>query len=526
MADTRNHSTAPVAVRLGARDVAKSYGAVQANSGVTLEVAPAEIHAIVGENGAGKSTLMRLLQGLEQPDAGSIVFNDRPIRLRDPEQALGLGIGMVHQEFMLAPELTLLENFVLGHEPVTAALPLGRRIDWRAARAAGDALAAKTDLAIDWDRRAGTAPVHIQQYTEILRLLQRGMKVLILDEPTAVLAPQQADDLFTLLRQLRDQGTSIVFISHKLREVIALADRVTIMRRGRVVASSRIDETDIDTMTRHIVGETAAAAPPAAHTVEAGEPVLEVSGLSAPALAGSHPVRAVDLRVRAGEIVGMAGIAGNGQDELIQCVVGLRKPSSGAVGLNGRALAGCDNADFRAAGLGYISPDRAHEGLAKAASIEDNVMAASQRAPAFRRGPFRRLGAVRSEAFRRLAQLKVRFGRLSDPVASLSGGNQQRLVFAREIATEPALLVVAQPTRGVDLGGIAAIHAILREFAARGGAVLLVSEELDELIALSDRIVVMAEGGIVGEIADETATPEAIGRLMLQQDTHGEAANG
>ncbi|WP_158264403.1 ABC transporter ATP-binding protein [Nitratireductor sp. StC3] len=516
-----------MAVRLGARDVAKSYGAVRANSGITLEVAPAEIHAIVGENGAGKSTLMRLLQGLEQPDAGSIVFNDRPIRLRDPEQALGLGIGMVHQEFMLAPELTLLENFVLGHEPVTAALPLGRRIDWRAARAAGDALAVKTDLAIDWDRRAGTAPVHIQQYTEILRLLQRGMKVLILDEPTAVLAPQQADDLFTLLRQLRDQGTSIVFISHKLREVIALADRVTIMRRGRVVASSRIDETDIDTMTRHIVGEAASVAPPAAAVrAAAGAPVLDVTGLSAPAIAGSHPVRAVDLQVRSGEIVGMAGIAGNGQDEFIQCVVGLRKPSSGAVGLNGRALAGRDNADFRAAGLGYISPDRAHEGLAKSASIEDNVMAASQRAPAFRRGPFRRLGAVRAEAFRRLSQLKVRFGRLSDPVASLSGGNQQRLVFAREIATEPALLVVAQPTRGVDLGGIAAIHAILRDFAARGGAVLLVSEELDELIALSDRIVVMAEGAIVGEIADETATPEAIGRLMLQQDSHGEAANG
>jgi simple sugar transport system ATP-binding protein len=510
---------ADIAVRLGTRAVSKRYGAVQANRGISLAVAPGEIHAVVGENGAGKSTLMRLLQGLEQPDAGTIIHDDRPIRLRDPHHALGLGIGMVHQDFMLAPDLSLLENFVLGAEPGRPGTGSLFLVDWRAARAEGEALARRARVEIDWERRSGGAPVHVRQYVEIFRLLRRGMRTLILDEPTAVLAPQQVDQLFSLLRQLRDDGTSIVFISHKLNEVLALADRVTVIRRGAVIASSPVADTDAETLTRHIVGEGGVApavrgsGPARART---GPPLLSVSGLCAPSVARSQPLHDIGFDVHAGEIVGVAGVSGNGQDELCQCLAGLRVPSAGVIRLDGSDLAGDDNAAFRRAGIGFVSPDRAHEGLARTATIADNVMAGSQRDPGNRIGPFLNPAAMARAARSRLSHLGVRYGRLRDLAGSLSGGNQQRLVFAREIADEPRVMIIAQPTRGVDLGGIAAIHGFIGAFAAEGGTVVLVSEELDELIALSHRIVVMADGRIVGQVDADEATPESIGRLMLR----------
>lgn len=522
------HTAAPhVAVRLGTRAVSKRYGAVRANRNVTISVAPAEILAIVGENGAGKSTLMRLLQGLEQPDGGTVVHEDAPIRLRDPQHALGLGIGMVHQDFMLAPDLSLLENFVLAEEPARGRGGLLSPIDWKAARAQGEALAGRAGIEVDWDRRAGGAPVHVRQYVEIFRLLRRGMRTLILDEPTAVLAPQQVGQLFALLRRLRENGTSIIFISHKLNEVMALADRVTAIRRGAVIASCAAADTDIDTLTRHIVGE-GGAMPAIERTGRApgrdGAPLLSVTDLSAPAIARSHPLHRISLDVHAGEIVGVAGVSGNGQDELFQCLAGLRAPSQGAIRFGGHDLAGCDNATFRRAGIGFVSPDRANEGLARTATITENVMAASHRDPDHRLGPFLDPVAMARAARDRLSRLAVRYGRLSDRVRSLSGGNQQRLVFAREIAGAPKLLIVSQPTRGVDLGGIAAIHRIIGTFAMEGGAVLLVSEELDELIALSHRILVMAGGRVVGGVEAEGTTPETLGRLMLRADPSPERA--
>ncbi|MDE0112323.1 MAG: ABC transporter ATP-binding protein [Albidovulum sp.] len=512
--DRERHDEA--SVRLGAVGLSKAYGSVQANRNVSLAVKPQEIHAIVGENGAGKSTLMRLLQGIEQPDAGEIIVDDVPCRISSPRQAFVSGIGMIHQEFMLAPELTLLENLVLGDEPVTGPLA---RIDWNAARESGDAHAAQAGIEVDWDRKAGTTPVHIQQYVEIIRLLRRGTRVLIMDEPTSVLAPKQVEDLFDLLRKLRDAGTTVLFISHKLKEVMALADRVTVMRRGEVTFSSGVNETAISEVAHHVIGgldlEQQDPTTGEVSSRKADERVLEVASLRAPAIERSHPLKGIEMFVGAGEIVGLAGVSGNGQSELVECLVGLRKPSSGQIFLEGRDITYATNRQRRDAGLGYVSADRRHEGLALDASIEINSIAGSQRRKPIRRGKIVDLGAMRRTAAERLSKLDVRFGSLRDAVRSLSGGNQQRTVFARETATDPTLLVVSQPTRGVDLRGIAAIHAILHSIRAKGASILLVSEELEEIIDLSDRVYVIADGRIVGETSGDIADVATVGQMML-----------
>jgi simple sugar transport system ATP-binding protein len=510
-------------VRLGAVDVFKAYGSVRANDGISLSVGPGEIHAVVGENGAGKSTLMRILQGLEKPDSGSVVVDDTMVRLSHPQQALNLGIGMVHQEFMLAPDLTLLENFVLGVEPVDAALGPVSRIDWQAARRSGESLAGEAGVRIDWDRRAGSAPVHVQQFVEIIRLLRRGARILILDEPTAVLAPPQVEDLFALLRELRRDGTTILFISHKLREVMALADHVTVIRRGRVTFTSAVADTQAETVAGHIIGDRDPAADLGGDEDRrpgdrAERPVvLSARGITAPSVDKSHALSKIGFEIRGGEIVGLAGVAGNGQDELVECLVGLRHIERGTLRLRDHDITGAGNAERRRRGLSFVSPDRAHEGLATTATVAANAIAGSHRTSPIGRGPFLDLAAMKRVATGRLERLGVTYGRRSDPVASLSGGNQQRLVFARETAGEPSLMVVAQPTRGVDLNGIAAIHRILREFRNAGGSVFLVSEELDELLDLSDRILVIADGRIVGEQDGRTADIAEIGRMMVLQ---------
>lgn len=501
-------------IALGATDIWKSYGPVQANRGISLSVAPGEIQAIVGENGAGKSTLMRVLQGVERPDRGHVTVMDEKVAFTGPGDALARGIGMVHQEFMLAPDLTLLENLVLGDEPVLVGRGAFARIDWRAAEAQGRALAEKIGIEVDWRRRARGAPVHIQQFVEIIRLLRRGARILILDEPTAVLAPQQVNELFDLLRRIRDDGATILFISHKIREVTALADKVTVIRQGELAFEARLSETSGEEIASHIVdGENPEVEN--APRGERGGVVLEVERLSAPSIEKSHPLHDLAFTVHAGEIVGLAGVAGNGQVELMEALFGLR-PATGNVFLSGLDLKGFDADRRRAAGIGYISADRRHEGLSIEESIEENTIAGSHRSPPISNGIWLGRGALKRVALERLERLLVRYGALRDPVGSLSGGNQQRVVFAREIAGSPPLLLVSQPTRGVDLNGIAAIHGILRDFRDGGGAVLLVSEELDELQILSDRILVMAEGRIVGEL-DGDADRREIGRLMVME---------
>ncbi|MCC7319666.1 MAG: ABC transporter ATP-binding protein [Rubellimicrobium sp.] len=502
------------ATALGATGIHKAYGPVRANRGISLAVAPGTIHAIVGENGAGKSTLMRILQGIEQPDSGTVIVDDRPVRLSGPAEALRLGIGMVHQEFMLAPDLTLLENLILGDDPGAGGLRRLGRIDLRAAESEGQALARGIGVDVDWHRRAAAAPVHVQQFTEIIRLLRRGTRVLILDEPTAVLAPGQVAELFATLRRFRDGGGTILFISHKIAEVMALADAVTVIRAGEPAFSARIAATSAQEIAGHIV-RGAPPPPPSPRTGTPGAVALRVSDLSAPSVERSHPLRAVSFELRSGEILGLAGVAGNGQTELVEALVGLRA-ASGTVELDGRRLEALPPAGRRAAGLGYISADRRHEGLAVTASIEANVTAGSHRHPPIARGPFLDLRARATAAADRLSRLTVKYGTLADPASSLSGGNQQRLVFAREIATAPRALVVSQPTRGVDLNGIAAIHSLMRELRDSGHAVLLVSEELDELQELSDRLLVMRAGRIAAEV-DPRADRREIGRLMVME---------
>ncbi|WP_419913823.1 ABC transporter ATP-binding protein [Hoeflea sp.] len=508
-------------IRLGAEGLCKRYGTIEANRDVSIAVAPGEIHAIVGENGAGKSTLMRMLQGIEQPDSGRIIVDDQVVELTGPQRAFALGIGMVHQEFMLAPDLTLLENLVLGDEPVSRALGPASPIDWRAALQSGERLAQETAAHVDWSRTARNTPVHIQQFVEIIRLLRRGTRILILDEPTAVLAPQQVDDLFALLRKLRNNGTTILFISHKLREVMALADRVTVIRRGEVQYSSPVADTDADTIAGHMVGGQGAL-PETAKSLEtrrdgSGDIIMRVSGLTTPVVEKSHPLHGVDFHISEGEIVGLAGVSGNGQNELVECLVGLRDVNDGTVSFAGEDITRLSNQQRRVLGMGYVSADRRHEGLALEASVESNVIAGSQRNPPVSNGWFFDRRTTRQVAEQRLSFVGVRYGALRDAVSDLSGGNQQRLVFAREIAAQPKLLIVSQPTRGVDLVGIAAIHGILSDFRASGGSVLLISEELDEILALSDRILVMADGAIVGEMPAEEADIGRIGRLMVMQ---------
>ena len=508
-------------VRLGARNLNKRYGAVQANRNVTVSVAPNEIHAFVGENGAGKSTLMRLLQGIERPDSGHVIVDDRAVEFSGPQQAFAHGIGMVHQEFMLAPDLTLLENLVLGDEPINVSAGPFSGIDWKEALESGNKVAARTAIEIDWSRRAGSTPVHLRQFVEIIRLLRRGARILILDEPTSVLAPQQVEELFDLLRSLRQNATTIVFISHKLNEVMAFADRVTVMRRGEVCISSEIGETDIGEIARHMIGRDQRRSMAGLGHREAieenkAELALEVRGLTAPAVEKSVALRGVDLAVRQNEIVGVAGVSGNGQHELVECMVGIRPASGGSVRMAGIEITGLENRARRQLGMGYVSSDRRHEGLALDATVEANVIAGSHRRQPIGRGFFLDRKVMRRHAEERLKSLGVRYDALKSPVSSLSGGNQQRLAFSREIAANPSLLVVSQPTRGVDLNGIAAIHRILSDFRDGGGAVLLVSEELDEILKLSDRIYVIADGRIIGERRSKKTNFNEIGRLMLQ----------
>jgi general nucleoside transport system ATP-binding protein len=501
-----------VEIRLGARRLTRRFGSVVANDRIDFAAAPATIHAVVGGNGAGKSTLMRILQGVDHPDEGSVILNDEPVRLAGPADAFARGVGMVHQEFMLAPVLTLLENLILAREPVARGL-----IDQRVALSAAEGLAAIAGVKIDWRMRAADAPVHVRQTLEILRLLYRGADVLILDEPTAVLAPAQIEELLGLMRKLKAEGRTILFISHKLEEVMSVADAITVMRSGQVVMTTTPSQTSAADLAAAMVGEPVAPAQIAPRQRSAAKPLFSARGLVGHDALGVRRLGPVDFDVAPGEIVGVAGVSGNGQDELVACAAGIASPSAGGIVFAGRDMTNASTAEFRRVGVGYLSADRAEEGLCLSASIRDNVVAGRERGEPFSRFGVLRPAAVRRSAEAALKRLSVRYGRQSDPVSSLSGGNQQRVAIAREFGREPKLLVAAQPTRGVDIAGTAFIHAQLAAFRDRGGAVLLVSESLDEILALCDRVITLFNGRIAGELPRGAASVETVGRMMLGQ---------
>jgi simple sugar transport system ATP-binding protein len=497
-----------VKVRLGARGLTRRFGPVVANDHIDFAAAPGTIHAIVGGNGAGKSTLMRILQGVDRPDEGEVILEDQPVRLTGPADAYRRGVGLVHQEFMLAPPLTLLENLILAREPMSGGL-----IDRRAALRMAEGLATTAGVSLDWGLRVADAPVHVRQILEILRLLYRGADVLILDEPTAVLAPAQISELLALMRKLRSEGRTLLFVSHKLEEVLSVADAITVMRAGRVVVTTTPSQTSAEALAQAMVGEPVETPRIAARARSGGAPILSARGLVGRDALGAQRLGPVDFDVFPGEIVGVAGVGGNGQEELVACVAGVAAPAGGSLVFAGVDMGEAPTAAFRAAGVGYVSADRAEEGLCQSASLSDNFLAG--REAEFARGGVLRRGLIAAQAHAALAALNVRYGRLSDSAATLSGGNQQRLVFARELDRAPKLLAASQPTRGVDIAGAAFIHKELAAFRDRGGAVLLISESLDEVLALSDRVLAIYNGRIVGELPRGAATVDAIGRLML-----------
>ncbi|HEX5496334.1 MAG TPA: ABC transporter ATP-binding protein [Mycobacteriales bacterium] len=507
-------------VRLELRGITKRFGddagGVVANDHIDLVVEPGEIHALLGENGAGKSTLMNVLYGLYQPDSGEIVLDGTARRFRGPGDAIAAGVGMVHQHFMLVPVLTVAENVMLGRERTRSPRALGL-LDRRRARRDVVELSDRYGLRVDPDARVGDLPVGVQQRVEIIKALARDADVLILDEPTAVLTPQEIDELTGVMRSLRDDGKSIVFITHKLKEVRSVADRITVIRRGRVVgaAGPATAESELASM---MVGRTVALGVDRAPATP-GEPVLRVDGLVVLDEAGRRAVDGVSFQVRAGEILAVAGVQGNGQTELTEALLGLRRPASGSVRLDGRELVGRSPREVLRAGVGYVPEDRQRDGLITDFTVAENLVLDSRDTPPFGTALTMNTAQVRRAALARVAEFDIRTSSVDAPAGTLSGGNQQKLVVARELSRSLRLLVASQPTRGVDVGAMGFIHARIVAERDRGTPVVLVSSELDEVLALADRIAVMYRGRVVGMLP-AGAPRDTIGLMMagVEQD--------
>ena len=466
------------------------------------------MHALLGENGAGKSTLMNVLYGLHEPDEGQMLLRGEPVRIGSPSAAIGLRIGMVHQHFMLIPVMTVAENVVLASEPRKGAL-----LDRNAAEARVRELSGRFGLKVDPRALVEDIGVGQQQRVEILRVLHRGADVLILDEPTAVLTAQEIAELFKVLRALTAEGVSVIFISHKLREVLEIADRVTVLRRGKKIDTVSTEGATEASLAKLMVGRDVLFRIEKDAT-QAADPILEVDGLEVEDDRGLPAVRGLSLQVRAGEIVGIAGVDGNGQSELVEAITGLRVPRAGHVRVGGTDITGAGVRGALAAGVGHIAEDRHRRGLILDFSLAENLALRE-----YRRAPLSRFGLLSPKRMHGQAQplldrYDVRGGRPETPAGSLSGGNQQKCVIARELAENPQVTVAAQPTRGLDVGAIEFVHRQLLEQRDAGRGVLLVSLELEEIRSLADRVLVIYEGRIVAELPPD-ATDEELGVAML-----------
>ena len=488
------------------RGITKRFGPVLANDRVDLVVEAGTIHGIVGENGAGKSTLMNILYGYYRADAGTIAIEGEPRRIARPIDAIRAGIGMVHQHFMLVEPFTVLENVLLGAEGGPLLAAGAARL-----RALLVRLGREHGLEVDPDARVGDLPVGLQQRVEILKALCRGARVLILDEPTGVLTPQEADELFAILAGLRAQGRTVVLITHKLREIMAATDRVSVMRGGRMVAHRRTSETSREELAALMVGRKIQLRPER-RPARPGRPVLEVRGLEVADDRGVPRVKGATLEVRAGEIVGIAGVAGNGQSELLEAIAGIRAPTRGEIRIDGRSVGGW--AEGRPQGFGHVPEDRLRMGLVPDLPAWENAVLGYHRRPDYVASGLLRRRRIVETCSGWLDRYDIRPRAPMLPANAFSGGNQQKLVVARELEHEPQLLLVGQPTRGVDIGAIEFIHGRLLAMRDAGKAVLLVSVELDEILALADRILVMFDGRIVGELPAERAEERRIGLLM------------
>jgi simple sugar transport system ATP-binding protein len=490
------------------RGITRSFGPFRALSDVSLQVPYGRVTCLLGENGAGKSTLMHVLSGLYQPDAGEVWVDGQVARLRGPRDALARGIGMVHQHVHLVDTLTVAENIFLGLATPRFLLPARHGHD--EVRELGQ----RCGLPVDPGAVVGTLPVAARQRVEILKVLHRGARVLVLDEPTAVLTPLEVDPFFRAVRELASAGAAVVLISHNLEEVRRVGDLVTVLRRGRVVATGLIPrETPVEELERHILGgpvDRGVLAPPPPPD-PAPLPRLHVKGLSAGGDGSARTLTGVEFTVQPGEILGVAGVGGNGQRELAEVIVGLRPARAGAVLLDGRDITALPVRARLSAGLGYIPEDRSRDGVAPSLSVARNLALRAYRAG----GPWVPWGSLHRWARHQVVTRDIRVRSVDQGAGQLSGGNQQKLILAREVEAGPRLLVAAQPTRGLDVGAAAAIRQELVGLAARGCAVLLVSEDLPELLALSHRVAVMSRGRVVGVLRRELASVESVGRLML-----------
>ncbi len=496
-------------VVLEARAITRRFPGVVANDNVSLRLHQGEILALLGENGAGKSTLMNILYGLYHQDEGEIFVRGEPLRVSSPHESIQRGIGMVHQHFQLVPVMTVAENVILGNE-------VTRGPGWLDRRRAGEqirAISRQYGLEVDPDALIADLDVGARQRVEIIKALYRNADILILDEPTAVLTPQEADDLMQMMRKLARQGKSIIFITHKLREVLAVADRIMVLRAGRVVGETTPAEATEASLAAMMVGRSVML------QVERGEMhpgavVLEVANLHVRDDRQFLAVRGVNLQVRAGEILGIAGVQGNGQTELVQALTGLRLPESGSVRIAGHDVTGAPPRRVSELGVAHIPEDRQRDGLVSSYPLTDNAVLELYYLAPFARGLVRDDAAVRGHAERLVQEFDVRTPAVTVPASSLSGGNQQKLIVAREFTRELRLLIAAQPTRGIDVGSIEFIHNQIVKKRDEGVAVLLVSAELDEILSLSDRIAVMYHGAIVATVNNGELSREQLGLLM------------
>ncbi len=495
----------PPAVELVGID--KSFGAVHAVRDVHLAVAAGSIHGLVGENGAGKSTLMSILYGFHRADHGEIRIHGRRVALAAPASAIAAGIGMVHQQFMLVETMTVLENVLLGAEGGWR-LPVAER----RTRAELARLAETYDLAVDPDAVVGALSVGEQQRVEILKTLHRGAEILILDEPTAVLTPAETAHLFRILRRLQAEGKTVIVITHKLKEIMAITDHVSVMRSGEIAADWPTADTTVEALAEAMVGRRVLLRVDKRPSVP-GAVELSLDRLSLVDRRGVSRLAEVSLEVRAGEIVGIAGVAGNGQSELLDCIAGIREPTSGRIRLGSADLVGLDPAEIRALGLAHIPEDRHRTGLVLDFSAEENLLLGRHDDPAWGRGLVFDRAAIRAAARRAFADFDVRPPDPTLRAAQFSGGNQQKIVVAREVSSAPRVLLVGQPTRGVDIGAIEAIHRRLVALRDAGCAILLVSAELDEIRALADRVLCLCQGRVTGECRADASEAE-IGMMM------------